>query len=243
MFKKISDGRAYEKIVNQIMQAILRGELKPRAKLPSEFELGKIFGVSRVTVREALRSLEQFGIIEIRQGSQGGSFIKEMNPEEIANQVANALLMTDVNISHLNEARMILEQSILARMDNWKIDIDCLNDLEKNVKDAETFFRNKEVKERIRANFEFHTIIAEMTQNPILIFMHKIIIKMISNFYEQVRPSNLMVERTIVEHKKIVELLRRKQFEQAKGLSSKHLSSMGSLIIEKSKRQSVLGKK
>ena len=53
------------------MQAILRGELKPRAKLPSEFELGKIFGVSRVTVREALRSLKQFGIIEIRQGSQG----------------------------------------------------------------------------------------------------------------------------------------------------------------------------
>jgi GntR family transcriptional regulator, transcriptional repressor for pyruvate dehydrogenase complex len=243
LFKKISDGRAYEKIVNQIMQAILRGELKPKAKLPSEFELGKIFGVSRVTVREALRSLKQFGIIEIRQGSQGGSFIKEMNPEEIANQVANALLMTDVNISQLNEARMILEESILARMGNWKIDKDRLDDLEKNVKDAETFFRNKEVKERIWANFEFHTIIAEMTQNPILIFMHKIIIKMISNFYEQVRPSNLMVERTIVEHKEIVELLQRKQFEQAKGLSSKHLSSMGSLIIEKSKRQSVLGKK
>jgi len=242
LFEKISNGRTYEKIVNQIMQAILRGDLKPNTKLPSEYELGKIFGVSRVTVREALRSLEQFGIIDIRQGSLGGSFIKEMDPEEIANQMAKALLMTSVNIEHLNEARMILEESILSRMDNWKIDKARLDDLENNVTNAEALFRKRKIKERIHANFEFHTIIAEMTQNPILIFIHKIIIRMISNFYEQVRPSNLMVERTIIEHKKIVEFLRKKQFEQAKGLSQRHLSSMGALIIEKSKRQSVLMK-
>lgn len=240
MFEKISNGRAYEKIVNQILQAILRGDLKPKAKLPSETELGEVFGVSRVTVREALRSLEQFGIIEIRQGSSGGPFIKEMDPEEIANQMAKALLMTDVNISQLNEARMFLEESILERMGNWKIDEKRLDDLENNVTNAESLFRTRKIRERIQANFDFHNIIAEMTQNPILIFMHKVIIKMICNFYEQVRPSNPMVERTIIEHKKIVEYLRKKQYEQAKGLSSKHLSSMGSLIIEKSKRQSLL---
>jgi GntR family transcriptional regulator, transcriptional repressor for pyruvate dehydrogenase complex len=243
LFKKISECRAYEKIVNQIMEAILGGEVKPKGKLPSETELAKMFGVSRVTVREALRSLEQFGIIEIRQGRLGGSFIREMDPDEIVSQMANALRMTSVNINQLNEARWILEESILARMGNWKINENHLKALEKNIKTAEALFHNKKIKERAQTNFEFHTTISEMTGNPIVIVIHKLIIKMISTFFEQVKPSDLMVKRTNVEHKKIVSLLRKKQFEQASALCSKHLCSMGSMIVKKSHRQSILRKR
>ncbi len=73
MFKKIKQNRMFEVIVDQVFEAMLRGDLKPNDKLPSEKELGQIFGVSRVTVREAIRSLEQFGAIEVRQGSMGGA--------------------------------------------------------------------------------------------------------------------------------------------------------------------------
>ena len=243
LFKRISECRTYEKIVNQIMEAILKGELKPKAKLPSETELGKIFGVSRVTVREALRSLEQFGIIEIRQGRLGGSFIREMDPDEIVDQMANALRMTSVNIHQLNEARWILEGSIIAKMGNWKINENHLEALEKNIKYAEALFHDKKIKERAQTNFEFHTIISEMTRNPIIIVMHKLITKMISTFFEQIQPSALMVKKTNVEHKKIVDLLRKKEFEEASGLCSKHLCIMGSMIIKKSERQSILRKR
>ena len=61
MFQKIDQGRIYERIVDQILQSILSDELKPNDKLPSEKELGKIFGVSRGTIREAIRSLGLMG--------------------------------------------------------------------------------------------------------------------------------------------------------------------------------------
>jgi DNA-binding GntR family transcriptional regulator len=59
LLKKFSEGPMYVRIVNQLIESILSGELKPKDMLPSKNELGEIFGVSRVTVRKALRSLEQ----------------------------------------------------------------------------------------------------------------------------------------------------------------------------------------
>ena len=65
--------RLFEQAVEQIKGLILEGHLKPGDKLPSEKELGKMLDVSRASVREALRSLESNGIVEVKSGS--GTYI------------------------------------------------------------------------------------------------------------------------------------------------------------------------
>lgn len=66
--------RSFEDVVEQIRASIITGTLPVGERLPSERELAEMFGVSRPTLREALRVLEAVGLLDIRLGAQGGAF-------------------------------------------------------------------------------------------------------------------------------------------------------------------------
>lgn len=76
--------RSFEDVVAQIRTAILEGRLAVGDRLPNERELAAIFGVSRATLREALRTLEAFGAIESRVGSAGGIYVTEPSESKLA---------------------------------------------------------------------------------------------------------------------------------------------------------------
>src|ERR1700712_3010602 len=76
--------RSFDHIVGQIRDQIASGGIAPGERLPSERDLGVAFGVSRTTLREALRALEAQGVIEIRTGSRGGAFVAEPSSELVA---------------------------------------------------------------------------------------------------------------------------------------------------------------
>jgi GntR family transcriptional repressor for pyruvate dehydrogenase complex len=240
MFEKIKQNRMYEHIVNQVLEAIFRGDLQPDHKLPSEKELGEIFGVSRVTVREAIRSLEQFGMIEVRQGSRGGAYVKKMNLDAVVAQTGNALRMTNITFPHLAKARACLEREILSEMIPSKMTPEDCDRLARNIDEAEAHFKNNESSERLRTNFEFHTLLAELTKNPIIILMHKIIVDLSASFFENVVATAPMVEKTLGQHRKIVALLRDKDFEGAGRTCFQHIQDVSATIVEKSKQQSLL---
>ncbi len=75
LFRPVNQGRMSEVIIEQIRLLIRQGQLKPGDRLPAERDLCERFQVSRVTVREALRVLEAAGLIEIRVGARGGTFV------------------------------------------------------------------------------------------------------------------------------------------------------------------------
>lgn len=73
MFSNITNKKVYEQVIEQIQEKIFNGEFKNGDKLPSERELSELMGVSRTSIREAIRVLETMGIIESKQGE--GNFI------------------------------------------------------------------------------------------------------------------------------------------------------------------------
>ena len=75
VFNQVRQGRISDNIVAQIKNAILSGTYNPGDKLPSEKELERLFNVSRVPLREALRSLEEMGLILIKPGVLGGALL------------------------------------------------------------------------------------------------------------------------------------------------------------------------
>ena len=73
MFQAAKQTKVFQNVVTQIEEAILDGRLKTGDTLPSERQLKELFSISRGTLREALRVLEQKGLIEIKPGVGGGS--------------------------------------------------------------------------------------------------------------------------------------------------------------------------
>ncbi|MGH8946288.1 MAG: FadR/GntR family transcriptional regulator, partial [Acidimicrobiia bacterium] len=92
-FRKIKAGRVSDAIVDQFKTAIRQGKLTPGDRLPPERELTKLFGVSRVAVRDALRLLEASGLIEVKVGAAGGAVVTTPGSNEVAESISNMLLI------------------------------------------------------------------------------------------------------------------------------------------------------
>lgn len=239
MFKKLKQNRFYEEIVNQILEAMHRGDLKPNDRLQSENELSSVFGVSRVTVREALRYLEQLGVIEVRQGAHGGSYVKEMDIDEVARQMEKALHMTSITLDQLSEVRSLLEEIIITRLIDFS---DCekhFNRMKETIVKAEEYLKEGNEGKRLVENIKFHTIIAEMTNNSLIILMHKITLNMLYGFFVRVKPSSSLGKKTIQYHKEVIALLRKGHYVEASRINTIHIQEAGKIITLKSKDQAL----
>ncbi len=98
---------AYVHVANRIRQSILLGKALPGDRLPPERQLAESLGVSRVTVREALRVLQGEGLISTSRGNAGGTFIKDLESsrEERILKLVNA----KSELAHIHELRLALE--------------------------------------------------------------------------------------------------------------------------------------
>src|SRR6185312_11644165 len=112
-FTPVSTGRISAEIVDQIKSAIRDGRLGPGDQLPAERELTKQLGVSRVSVRDALRMLEAHGLIEVRVGARGGAFVTTPAPSLVSEGFADMLRMSDVSPADVTEMRLVFELALL----------------------------------------------------------------------------------------------------------------------------------
>src|SRR3954462_13924991 len=113
MFSRVVPGRASGMIVDQIRLLIRDGQLKPGDRLPPERDVGERFGVSRVTVREALRGLEANGMVAIKVGARGGAFVTAPTSARIGEGIIDLLTMSDLTDREVTEARQIFELGII----------------------------------------------------------------------------------------------------------------------------------
>ena len=136
LFTPLNTKRAFDQISDQIRELIYSGVLKPGDKLPSERELGSQFKSGRMVVREALRTLEQAGLIYIKQGSSGGAFVNHAGTKVITRSISDMIRIGNVSLQDLTETRLGIEKVVLELSIN-KITKDDLDLLEKNIKDSE----------------------------------------------------------------------------------------------------------
>ncbi|MPZ87193.1 MAG: GntR family transcriptional regulator [Nitriliruptorales bacterium] len=109
----VMSGRISEQIVGQIIRLIQQGRLKPGDRLLSERDLAQRFGVSRVTVRDALRVLEVRGLIEIRTGAAGGAFVTAPSTEVLSERFGDLIAMSTLSVHDVVEARLVMELGIV----------------------------------------------------------------------------------------------------------------------------------
>jgi len=110
LFTEVKRTRSSDDVVTQIKDAIIAGRLKSGERLPNERELCGVFGVSRATLREGLRTLEALGAIEIRPGAAGGIFASEPQGDHLGAALESLLRFRRATVDDLAEFRVSFER-------------------------------------------------------------------------------------------------------------------------------------
>ncbi|HTD47135.1 MAG TPA: GntR family transcriptional regulator, partial [bacterium] len=111
-FRPVRLTRASDEVVRQIKARIFGSRLPPGAQLPSEKDLAEQFGLSRITIRDALRVLESEGLIDIKVGARGGAFVSRPSARRVSESLTNLLRLRQITIQELTEARLAVEPSV-----------------------------------------------------------------------------------------------------------------------------------
>jgi DNA-binding FadR family transcriptional regulator len=112
MFKKVEPNRVFHGVMAQLEEAILDGRFQPGEKLPPERELKETFQVGRGAVREALRVLEQKGLLEIRLGVHGGAIVTPPSGEPILESLSLLVQRKEIPFEDIQEFRSTVEARI-----------------------------------------------------------------------------------------------------------------------------------
>jgi DNA-binding FadR family transcriptional regulator len=158
---------AYQVLADALRAQILTGELRAGRKLPIEPELSLQYGVSRSTVREALRVLASQNLITTTRGVSGGSFIAYPNPEQISGYLEASLRLLaqadNLTIGQLAEARDMIEVPA-AGLAAQRRSEEQLQDLK-----ATLFDRGQVTLEQaIETSKTFHTALVRATGSPLV---------------------------------------------------------------------------
>jgi GntR family transcriptional regulator, transcriptional repressor for pyruvate dehydrogenase complex len=158
-------------IVEDVKRWIVSERKEPGDRLPNEKELIEQLGVSKSTVREALKALEVRGLIATRTGPGGGAYLRQVSREHASEPLRNFLHFQHLDGHHIYQLRKVLEPelaaSVVGRLEPERLEL-----LEENVRACEREpASDEDVRAQRVAELEFHNLLAERCPNPILSFV------------------------------------------------------------------------
>ncbi|AFM27951.1 FadR/GntR family transcriptional regulator [Desulfomonile tiedjei] len=220
MFREVQQNKVSLDIISQIRDAILSGTLNPGDRLPPEKELVCDFGVSKHTLREAMRALEVMGFIEVRKGACGGAVVLEVDLKTARESISNFLYFQNVSIRDLSEVRKVFEPH-LARLAAERMTPKDLDDLAATQACClESMARGDSTYEH---EIEFHRIIAKASGNPVFMLIQDFVNSGLAESKNRLRPGNDFQERLFTAHQRILEALRSREPELTASRMQEHV--------------------
>ena len=225
MFRAAKQNRIFQDVVEQIQETILAGKLTPGEMLPPERELKETLQVSRGTLREALRVLEQKGLIEIKLGVGGGAVVQDVSYDQINESLALLIRYQKVSLQHLTEFRLGVEGRVAALAAERATPADLLH-LKSLLEKARQFAEKGSdfQKEFVEVDKQIHLALAEVTGNPVYISLHHTVHDNIDQYYETLLS---MKQREMTENLTdlgdIVNAVEQKKVDEARQLAEAHV--------------------
>lgn len=221
MFNRVNVDRVSQVIVDQIKLLIRDGRLRTGDRLPSERELCSRFGVSRVTVREALRVLEASGLVTIRVGAHGGAFVTTPSAERLGAGLADLISLAPLTAANVTEARVIVELGILPLVVERATEQD-IEDLLHIVDEGKVAL--KEGAYTMGMSAAFHIRVAKCTHNPAVeMLVQSFHGPLLMSLEEAHVAAPIMGRKGTSEHEKLVFAIRDRDLEAAQKVIRTHL--------------------
>ncbi len=221
MYTRIQPVKIFEQIAEQIEKRILSGELRKGDRLPTERELAEQFHASRTAVREAMKTLAQKGLIEMRPGR--GTVVIDGANEALQDSIGLVmkLRLGEVGGSdNLVEVREIFETEIAAlataRATEQELALmrEAIRVMDENLDNAEAF---------ISADNQFHEALAQATQNALILLFIRSIVNLLSEQRKQIFAVEGGPQRGQVHHRRILESVIKRDPEAARMAMRAHL--------------------
>jgi GntR family transcriptional repressor for pyruvate dehydrogenase complex len=224
LFSPMKKQRASDEARDLILNVIREGQLRAGEQLPSETQMAEQMGISRVPVREAVSSLEQFGLLTVKRGSGGGIFIAEPTLEPFSRFFTLMLSLGKASVKELTEARLLIEPS-LAALAAQKAEPEQLDRLRKSIDDYRTSVQGMEP--RSIRDMDFHVILAVASHNLVLEMVMKGLVPLLHKSVKDMRfdPADRM--EGIRDHERILAAVERGNPSAAQRAMTDHVKRMG----------------
>lgn len=222
--------RVYQHIVQEIIKTIERKELLPGDKLPSERKMSETFGVSRTSVKEAVVALKSAGIITVKPGI--GMFLNEENEQSLLFKLSNIFNEDNLILKDLIEVRQGLEGDA-AYYAAQRITDEQKQQLTKVYE--RLVLTEKQGNPGIEEDFQFHYIIVEAANNPLMLEVINLVSDRIREAVRETREKSyeneVLNKQVAKEHEDIFNAIINEQPEEArkamwehhKGIKKRHL--------------------
>lgn len=240
MFECAKTNKVSQNIVDQIRKAIFNGDLKPGDKLPSDKELMDNFGVSKGSLREALSSLEVLGLLEIRKGALGGAFVTEVDTKKAKEGFSNFFVFRDLSLKNLFDVRLILESHIAENAASLITDED-LQRLEQILRETHDALLNDLPLDYRKKEVAFHLIIANATQNPLLIFLMDYVESILLDAKEILNPDRDFSKTVLQAHERIYEALAARNANEARNAIVQDVRAVEEALLRIQKEKNMSG--
>jgi DNA-binding FadR family transcriptional regulator len=217
-FHKINRPRTLvDEVTGKLKAAIISGHLREGQPLPSETDLSSQLGVSRPVIREAVKSLQSRGLLEVRRGTKGGAYVQDLNKLTFSETLFDLLIFRKITVDHLAQVRLFLEPEIirlvaenatdedLAKIKNLLVEYDSIEDIDR----------------RVTMNADFHRLLCRACANPIYSMLMESIMDFTQAFVETIKPVNQMIHNDS-DHKEIFEAIEARNTEKAVKISVHH---------------------
>jgi GntR family transcriptional repressor for pyruvate dehydrogenase complex len=231
-FTAVRRPRSSDDIVSQIKDSIVSGRFRTGDRLPNERDLCRVFGVSRPTLREALRTLEALGAIEIRPGSRGGIFVSLPQGDHLGAALGALLQFRGATVHELAEFRVSFEAET-ARLAAERADGDDVEQLTALADQFVTHARQDGLPWRtlVEVDIAFHEALAEASKNSvrvgIMLGIHRALHDASSSLAQDATPA---VRRSIGrELRAIADAVAGHDVDRAVRLTSKHVKKFSEL--------------
>jgi GntR family transcriptional regulator, transcriptional repressor for pyruvate dehydrogenase complex len=225
-FEAISRNKVYQEVAKQLERRIAE-ELKPGDLLPPERQLVQMLGVSRSSVRDAIRSLELRGLLEPRQGIGTVVCSPDAAPD---NPLATALLEKRKMVADLLDMRNMIEPPLAGRA--------ALHISRDEIAEMEEILVRQEAKVRggnlgIEEDSEFHYSIALASNNTAVLKVVDVLMDLLRETRERTLQVERRQEKSLAGHHRILSALKRGDAAAAEAAMRQHLHEVESIVLKK----------
>lgn len=200
-------------VINTIKDLILKKEILPGDKLPSETELSEQLGFSRGSIREAMKILSAFGVIQIRRGD--GTYVANQITDSMINPLIFSLILTEANTKELVELRELMEFEV-ARLiiKNAKDeDLECIHKAFIKMKDL-TEKGNEDMDLLVQCELEFHKAMGLATRNQLVEKIYDFVLEFFAPYIRKTFENKEKGWNALRLHQQIIEALMAKDLEK-----------------------------
>lgn len=220
LFRPVSTRRTFEEALEQIADAIRAGDLRTGDRLPSERELAAQMAISRPTLREAIKLLADAGIVEVRPGPRGGTFVSsEVVPLDLLRERAELRVG---EVSGVLEARRLLEPRV-AQLAGLYASAEDFEVMQRTI----DLQRQLRVDERERFNqldMQFHLAIARATRNATVVTLMRSLLRQLELARDMAIHDPHYPEEAIEIHERTLAAIKSRDPDRIDASMDEHLS-------------------